>query len=93
VLWTLLGASSSAISTPSARLIRAEVPAEQHAAVFAARFSTSHAWYAITYPVAGVLGTVAAPGIATAVLGGIAAASVVAGVALSTPWPRRGTPD
>lgn len=93
VLWALLGASSSAISTPSARLIRAEVPTEQHAAVFAARFSTSHAWYAITYPLAGVLGTVAAPGVATAALGGIAAASVVAGLALSTRWPRRGAPD
>jgi len=84
-LWAVLGASSSAISTPSARLIRSEVDADQHAAVFAARFSTSHAWYAVTYPVAGLLGTIAPSGAATAALAGLAAAAVVAGVAMVPP--------
>lgn len=84
-LWAVLGASSSAISTPSARLIRSEVAADQHAAVFAARFSTSHAWYAVTYPVAGLLGTIAPSGAATAALAGLAAAAVVAGIAMVPP--------
>lgn len=84
-LWAVLGASSSAISTPSARLIRSEVAADQHAAVFAARFSTSHAWYAVTYPVAGLLGTIAPSGAATAALAGLAAVAVVAGVAMVPP--------
>lgn len=84
-LWVVLGASSSAISTPSARLIRTEVAADQHAAVFAARFSTSHAWYAVTYPVAGLLGTIAPLGAATAALAGLAAVAVVAGLAMVPP--------
>lgn len=88
-LWLVLGASSSAISTPSARLIRAEVSAEQHAAVFAARFSTSHAWYAVTYPLAGVLGTLAPSGVATAVLAGLAAVAVVIGAAMVSSRVRR----
>ena len=88
-LWLVLGASSSAISTPSARLIRAEVPAEQHAAVFAARFSTSHAWYAVTYPLAGVLGTLAPSGVATAVLAGLAAVAAVIGAAMVSSRVRR----
>lgn len=84
-IWVVLGASSSAISTPSARLIRTEVAADQHAAVFAARFSTSHAWYAVTYPVAGLLGTIAPSGAATAALAGLAAVAVVAGLAMVPP--------
>lgn len=87
-LWAVLGASSSAISTPSARLIRAEVAPEQHSAVFAARFSTSHAWYAITYPVAGVLGTVAVSGAATAMLAAIALVTLTGAAFLVPPQPR-----
>ena len=85
VLWALLGASSSAISTPSARLIRREVAPDQHAAVFAARFSTSHAWYAVTYPVAGLLGTIAPSGVATGALAALAAAALIAGLAMVPP--------
>lgn len=85
VLWAVLGASSSAISTPSARLIRNDVAPDQHAAVFAARFSTSHAWYAVTYPVAGLLGTIATPGAATAALAALALAALVVGLAMVPP--------
>ena len=55
-LWLLLGAGSSAVSTPSARLIRRDVAPVDRPAVFAARFSTSHAWYAVAYPLAGIGG-------------------------------------
>ena len=59
--------------------------ADQHAAVFAARFSTSHAWYAVTYPVAGLLGTIAPSGAATGSLAGLTAGAVVAGLAMVPP--------
>lgn len=78
VVWFSLGVASSAISTPSARFIRREVPAEGHAAVFAARFSTSHAWYALTYPVAGGVAALASPVTALVALATIAAACAVA---------------
>lgn len=76
-LWFALGLSSSAISTPSARFIKREVRADGHAAVFAARFSTSHAWYAITYPVAGALAANATPAIALGALAAIAAMCMI----------------
>lgn len=79
-LWFALGGASSAVSTPSARLIRRDVEPEQHAAVFAARFSTSHAWYAITYPIAGAVGTLVGPSTATAILASLAGAVVIVAV-------------
>lgn len=66
--WLLLGAASSAISTPSARLIRRDVVTADRPAVFAARFSTSHAWYAVAYPLAGVGGALWGVAAATAAL-------------------------
>ncbi len=78
VVWFGLGVASSAISTPSARFIRREVPADGHAAVFAARFSTSHAWYALTYPVAGGVAALASPAAALVTLAVIAAACFLA---------------
>ena len=87
-LWFALGVASSAMSTPSARLIRRDVDSEQHAAVFAARFSTSHAWYAVTYPVAGVVGTIASPAAATAALAGLAMGAVGAGFWMLSPRSR-----
>lgn len=89
-LWFVLGAASSAISTPSARLIRRDVEAADRPAVFAARFSSSHAWYAITYPLAGLLGAAAGPGLATAVLAALALLALVAATALSA---NRGSGD
>lgn len=83
-LWFALGAASSAISTPSARIIRRDVAAVDRPAVFAARFSTSHAWYLIAYPVAGLLGAAAGPGIATAALAVLALLALGAATALSS---------
>ncbi|MGY6497369.1 MAG: MFS transporter, partial [Microcella sp.] len=80
VLWFVLGAASSAISTPSARLIRREVLPERHAATFAARFSTSHAWYALTYPAAGVIAAQLTPAFALIALAVVASAVVVAAI-------------
>ncbi len=81
VFWLLLGAASSAISTPSARLIRRDVVTADRPAVFAARFSTSHAWYAVAYPLAGVGGALWGVAAATGALAALAAAVLVGAVA------------
>ena len=77
VFWLLLGAASSAISTPSARLIRRDVVTADRPAVFAARFSTSHAWYAVAYPLAGVGGALWGVAAATGALAALALAVLV----------------
>lgn len=80
-LWFALGAASSAVSTPSARLIRRDVAPADRPAVFAARFSTSHAWYAVAYPLAGVGGALWGVAAATGVLAALALAVLVGAVA------------
>ncbi len=87
VLWFLLGAASCAISTPSARIIRRDAAAADRPAVFAARFSTSHAWYLVTYPVAGLLGAAVGPGLATAALALLCLLALGAALALSMRRP------
>lgn len=57
VAWGLLGAATSMVLTPSARLLRRGSTEQDRAAVFAAQFSLSHACFLITYPIAGVLGS------------------------------------
>jgi hypothetical protein len=82
-LWTVLGAATSAISTPSARIIRRDVVTDERPAVFAARFSSSHAWYAVTYPIAGILGAGRGAEDPTAVLAVLSLVAIVAAVLLS----------
>ena len=91
-LWFVLGAATSAISTPSARIIRRDVVPADRPAVFAARFSTSHAWYALTYPLAGLLGAAAGPGAATAVLAGLAALALLGAALLGRPRSATASP-
>lgn len=55
-LWAVLGAATSLILTPSARLLRRASDLVSRPAVFAAQFSLSHACFMLTYPIAGVLG-------------------------------------
>ena len=57
-VWAVLGASTSLILTPSARLLRRSSGQESRPAVFAAQFSLSHACFMLTYPIAGVLGAI-----------------------------------
>ena len=89
IAWFVLGAATSAISTPSARIIRRAVPSAQRPAAFAARFSTSHAWYALTYPTAGVVGALAGTAVATAVLAALAVVVTLAALLASRP-PKHG---
>ncbi|MCK6096329.1 MFS transporter [Micrococcus sp. EYE_162] len=55
-VWALLGAATSAVLTPSARLLRRGSTEQDRPAVFAAQFSLSHACFLLTYPLAGILG-------------------------------------
>ena len=81
--WTLLGAATSAISTPTGRVLRDRTAEADRPLVFAAQFSLSHACFLVTYPLAGVLAStpVAAPA-AAAVLATLTAA------AAARTWPR-----
>ncbi len=79
-LWMLLGAASSAVSTPSARLIRRDVSTADRPAVFAARFSTSHAWYAVAYPLAGIGGALWGVAAATGALAALTLVVLVGAV-------------
>jgi len=64
-LWFAVGAATSAVLTPSARLLRRNSTEQTCPAVFAAQFSLSHACYLVTYPVAGVGGALLGlPGVA-----------------------------
>ena len=84
VLWCLLGAATSMILTPSARLLRRHSDEQDRPAIFAAQFSLSHACYLVTYPIAGWVGSWAGLAWASAVL---AAISTGAGVAAMRVWP------
>lgn len=92
-LWAVLGAATSAISTPSARIIRRDVTHDERPAVFAARFSSSHAWYAVTYPIAGILGAGHGAEDPAAVLAVVALAALLAAVLLSRGWTGSRTGD
>lgn len=79
-LWSLLGAATSSVLTPSARLLRRASNEQTRPAVFAAQFSLSHLCFLITYPLAGVLGaaiglpTIALVLVAIGALGAVSAA-------------------
>ena len=97
LVWTTLGAGTSMISTPSARVLRRESDDGSRTSIFTAQFSLSHAAFLITYPVAGWIGAqigqvVAA--IALSVLATLAALSAArlwsGSVSRSSP-PRRET--
>ena len=52
-IWIALGAGTSMINTPSARLLRDGSTPENRGTVFTAQFSLSHAGFLLTYPLAG----------------------------------------
>lgn len=56
LVWLALGAATSLVLTPSARLLRRASTEDNRPAVFAAQFSLSHACFLLTYPAAGTLG-------------------------------------
>ncbi|MBH0778178.1 MFS transporter [Nocardia bovistercoris] len=86
LLWAALGAGTSLVHTPSARLLRYGSEESERRAVFTAQFSLSHACYLLTYPVAGVLGAHAGQAIAVSAL---AVPATLAAIAAARLWPVR----
>ncbi|MFF0815392.1 MFS transporter [Rhodococcus sp. NPDC003318] len=84
VAWTALGAATSLVNTPAARLLRAESTTETRTSVFAAQFSLSHACFLVTYPIAGWVGAVTSQFVAATVL--TVLATLAAAIA-SRMWP------
>ncbi|WP_436772761.1 MFS transporter [Yinghuangia sp. YIM S09857] len=82
--WAAIGAASSAVLTPSGRLIRRSASDAELPEAYAAQFSLSHACWLVTYPLAGWLG--AGAGL-PATAGVLAALVVVGAVAATAVWP------
>lgn len=83
-LWVVLGAGTSMINTPSARLLRRAATDSTRSYIFTAQFSLSHACFIITYPAAGWIGAAAGQPAAAAILAAVATISTVAALRL---WP------
>ncbi|MEO3766163.1 MFS transporter [Streptomyces sp. B5E4] len=84
--WAVLGAATSAMVTPTGRLIRAAVPGRADLpAAFAAQFSLSHVAWLLTYPLAGYLAARAGTAVAAGALAVIGLAAAVAAVLLWRP--------
>ncbi|RGD57682.1 MFS transporter [Kitasatospora xanthocidica] len=86
-VWAVLGAAGSLILTPTGRVLRDSVAAEDLPAVFSAQFSLSHGCWLLTYPLAGWLGATLGLTAASAALGAVALAS---GLLAARAW--RGVP-
>lgn len=82
--WYALGAATALVLTPSARLLRRASDDANRPAVFAAQFSLSHACFILTYPLAGILGSLL--GLATTALV-LAAIAAVAALGAARAWP------
>ncbi|WP_370184044.1 hypothetical protein [Rhodococcus wratislaviensis] len=88
-IWIVLGAGTSMINTPSARLLRYESDEQDRSAVFTAQFSLSHACFIVTYPLAGWAG--AQVGQVTAAVA-LTVLATLAGSVAARAWPARTAP-
>ncbi|MEU4341008.1 MFS transporter [Nocardia sp. NPDC023852] len=84
LLWVALGAGTSMINTPSARLLRAQSEPDNRTSVFAAQFSLSHACFMLTYPIAGWVGASISQLAAALTL---AVVATLAAIAAARVWP------
>lgn len=89
-LWMTLGAATSMISTPSARLLRRGSTIDDRTAVFTAQFSLSHGCFLVAYPIAGWVGATLGQAVAALVLAGVA--TLAAATAIAT-WRLTGSPS
>lgn len=89
-LWMTLGAATSMINTPSARLLRRGSTIDNRTAVFTAQFSLSHACFLVAYPIAGWVGATLSQAVAALVLACVA--TLAAATAIST-WRPTGPPS
>lgn len=90
LVWAVLGAGTSLINTPSARLLLAASTEDNRNLVYTAQFSLSHACFLLSYPVAGWLGAWSLPAAVT-VLFVVAVAAGVPGARVRSRL-ERGTP-
>lgn len=88
-IWIVLGAGTSMINTPSARLLRYESDEQNRSTVFTAQFSLSHACFILTYPLAGWVG--AQVGQVTAAVA-LTVLATLSGLAAARAWPARTEP-
>ncbi|MGV0806456.1 MFS transporter [Mycolicibacterium setense] len=84
-LWVVLGAATSMINTPSARLLRRNSTLDDRTAVFTAQFSLSHACFLLTYPIAGWVGATLGQPVAALVLTVVATLAAAAALMLWRP--------
>ncbi len=84
-MWFVLGAGTSLVNTPSARVLRRHCSDRERQALFTAQFSLSHACFLITYPLAGWGGVHAGHIVAAGVLAVIATLAAITAAYL---WPR-----
>ncbi|GAA4045389.1 MFS transporter [Agromyces indicus] len=85
-IWTVIGAGTAMVVTPTGRVIRSATTPAGLPAAFAAQFSLSHLAWLVTYPLVGWVGATAGVMTAWSILGVLAAAGAIAAPAL---WPRR----
>ncbi|OKH42056.1 MFS transporter [Nostoc calcicola FACHB-389] len=57
LLWLVAGAGQSLVNLPTQTLIADRIPAGVQGRVYGAHFAWSHLWWAISYPIAGWLGS------------------------------------
>ena len=57
ILWLLAGLGQSLAEMPSETLIAENISSENQGKVYGSHFAFSHLWWAIAYPIAGLLGT------------------------------------
>lgn len=88
VLWLLIGAATSVVLTPSARLLKRNSTEGNRPAIYAAQFSLSHACYLMTYPLAGIAGAQLGLPQVGLMLSALGALGVVAALALWS-WSER----
>ena len=81
-VWFALGLGLSAVQTPIGRIVTRSAGPGERPALFAAQFSLSHACWLATYPIAGVLGSVLGLMATASILAGVAATAVLAAALL-----------
>ncbi|MEU9687491.1 MFS transporter [Amycolatopsis japonica] len=90
VVWAMIGLGTGLVLTPVGRVLRRSSRPADRPAIFAARFSLSHACWLIAYPIAGRLATDAGFTVTWLVLGALGVIGLVTAVRA---WPRNDDED
>ncbi|WP_394359405.1 MFS transporter [Amycolatopsis sp. SB7-3] len=85
VVWAVIGLGTGLVLTPVGRVLRKSSRPADRPAIFAARFSLSHACWLLAYPIAGRLATDAGFTVTWLVLGAL---GVIGFVTAVRAWPR-----